>query len=126
MRGMPQMLRLDRDGGLLGHLTVWQNLLLPLEYHGRDTAQAMEEAALLYALCGEDEKKLPQFLGSYPDALGSYEKRLAGFMRAMLLEPDSLALDDVCDGLGDREREKAMRWEQVFRLRFPFRAVLKE
>lgn len=120
----PKTVRVDRDGGLMSHLTVWQNLGLPLEYHAQDFRHIAEDAALLFALCGEEKEKLPRLMESYPDTLPNYEKRLVGFVRALLLEPDVLVLDDVFDGLSDREKEKALQWEKVFRLRFPFRVLL--
>lgn len=117
----PHTLRVERDGGLLSHMNVWQNIRLPLEYHARNTAHAEEDAALLFGLCGEAETA--RLMGSYPDALSAYELRLAGFVRAMLLEPEVLVLEDVFDGFSAAEREKAMQWEKVFRLRFPFREL---
>ena len=122
----PHTVRVERDGGLLSHLNVWQNLRLPLEYHARDTAHAAEDAALLFGLCGEDSSGLSRLMASYPDDLSAYETRLAGFVRAMLLEPEVLVLDDVSDGLTDSEKEKVSQWKQVFRLRFPFKKLLYE
>jgi ABC-type nitrate/sulfonate/bicarbonate transport system ATPase subunit len=121
----PKTVRVDRDGGLMGHLTVWQNLGLPLEYHARDVVHIAEDATLLFALCGEGKANLPRLMGSYPDTLSDYEKRLAGFVRALLLEPEVLVLDDIFDGLSDSEKEKALQWKNVFRLRFPFRVLLQ-
>jgi ABC-type uncharacterized transport system YnjBCD ATPase subunit len=120
----PETVRVGRDGGLLGHLNVWKNLILPLEYRVRDMRHAAEDAALLFALCGEDEAGLPRLMVSYPDELSPYEKRLVGFVRALLLEPEVLVLDGIYDGLTTAEKEKALRWVQVFRLRFPFRVLL--
>lgn len=120
----PMTVRVDRDGGLMSHLSVWKNLILPLEYRARDVGHAAEDASLLFMLCGEDRADLPRLMDSYPDALSPYERRLAGFVRALLLEPEVLVLDDVFDGLAAAEKEKALRWMQVFRLRFPFRVLL--
>ncbi len=124
LSAFPATVRVDRDGGLMSHLSVWKNLILPLEYRARDVEHAAEDAALLFVLCGEDEANLPRLMGSYPDALSLYERRLAGFVRALLLEPGVLVLDDVFDGLTAAEKEKAARWPEVFRLRFPFRVLL--
>lgn len=120
----PKTVRVDRDGGLMSHLSVWKNLSLPLEYHTQDVRHVAEDASLLFVLCGEDKANLPRLMERYPDALSNYEKRLVGFVRALLLEPEVLVLDDVFDGLSDREKEKALQWEKVFRLRFPFRVLL--
>jgi len=120
----PMTVRVDRDGGLMSHLNVWKNLTLPLEYHARDVRHAAEDASLLFALCGEDKTNLPRLMESYPDTLSLYEKRLVGFVRALLLEPEVLVLDDVFDGLSTVDKEKALQWEKVFRWRFPFRVLL--
>lgn len=120
----PETVRVERDGGLMSHLSVWNNLLLPLEYRARDVRHAAEDAKLLFVLCGEDRAALPRLLKRYPDALSLYERRLVGFVRALLLEPEVLVLDGTFDGLAAAEKEKALRWMQVFRLRFPFRVLL--
>lgn len=117
----PKTVQVDRDGGLLSHLTVWKNLLLPLEYHLLDIRHAAEDAELLFALCGEDD--FPGLMESYPDALSDYKKRLVGFVRGLLLEPEVLILNDVFDGFSAAEKEKALQWEKVFRLWFPFRIL---
>jgi ABC-type molybdate transport system ATPase subunit len=118
----PKILCADRDGGLLGHLTVWKNLTLPLEYHALDMRHVAEDAVLLFTLCGEEN--VSDLLKRYPDSLSLYEKRLVGFVRALLLEPDVLVLEDVLEGLSDVDKKKTLNWEAVFRLRFPFRTVL--
>lgn len=120
----PKTVRVDRSGGLMSHLSVWKNLCLPLEYHARDVGHVAQDASLLFALCGENKTCMPRFMQSYPDDLSSYEKRLVGFVRALLLEPEVLVLDDVFDGLSAQEKEKAAQWEKAFRLRFPFRVLL--
>lgn len=120
----PQVVRVGRDGGLMSHLSVWENLCLPLEYHVRDIRHIAQDASLLFALCGEDKANLPRLMERYPDALSTYEKRLVGFVRALLLEPEVLVLDDIYDGLSDKEKEKASHWEKAFHLRFPFRVLL--
>lgn len=120
----PKTVRVDRDGGLMSHLNVQENLSLPLEYHALDIRHAAEDAALLFELCGEDRTDLPKLMESYPDTLSMYENRLVGFVRALLLEPEILVLDNVFDGLSTREKEKALQWESAFRLRFPFRVLL--
>lgn len=120
----PKAVQVDRDDGLMSHLSVWENLSLPLEYHALDIRHAAEDAALLFELCGEDKATLSKLLASYPDSLSMYENRLVGFVRALLLEPEVLVLDNVFDGLSTREKEKALQWESAFRLRFPFRVLL--
>jgi ABC-type methionine transport system ATPase subunit len=118
----PKTIRVNGDGGLLSHLTVWGNLILPLEYHALDMRHVADDAALLFSFCGVSDAA--GLMARYPDTLSVYEKRLVGFVRALLLEPEVLVLDDVTAGLVDVEKKKALNWEAVFRLRFPFRTVL--
>ena len=121
-KGFPNTVIVDCDGGLLSHLTVWKNLILPLEYHALDMRHVADDAALLFSLCGVGDAA--GLMARYPDSLSVYEKRLVGFVRALLLEPEVLVLDNVSVGLADVEKKKALNWEAVFRLRFPFRTVL--
>jgi len=120
----PHTVRVGCDGGLLSHLTVWKNLSLPLEYHALDVRRLGQDALLIFGLCGEDAAFVSGLFERYPDALSSYEKRLVGFVRALLLEPEVLVLENVFDGLSAKEYEKALHWKEIFRLRFPFRILL--
>lgn len=119
----PQTVSVGGEGGLLSHLTVRRNLVLPLEYHGRDTSHAEEDAAMLLALCGEDAASLDGLMERYPDSLSLYERRLVGFVRALLVEPETLVMEDIFVGISADEKTRAMRWPEVFRLRFPFREM---
>lgn len=120
----PKTVRVGHDGGLISHLSVMENLRLPLEYHAQNVSHAIEDAALLLTLCGEDEAHLPRLMRSYPDTLSIYENRLIGFIRALLLEPEVLVLDNIFGGLSTKEKEKVLQWEKIFHLRFPFRILL--
>lgn len=120
----PETVIVTHDGGLMSHLNVWENLSLPLEYHAQDMRHVAEDAALLLRLCGEENAGLPQLMARYPETLSHYERRLVGFVRALLLEPEVLVLDGIFDDLSTADKAKAMQWEQVFRLRFPFRVLL--
>jgi ABC-type uncharacterized transport system YnjBCD ATPase subunit len=120
----PKTVKVDRDGGLLNHLSVWQNLCLPLQYHALDTNHLKEDAALIFILCGVDKANLPRLMENYPDDLSLYEKRLVGFVRALLIEPSFLVLDNIFEGLSTLEKVQVSRWENVFKIRFPFRVLL--
>jgi ABC-type methionine transport system ATPase subunit len=118
----PKIIQVDGDVSLLNHLQVASNLSLPFEYHGLDASHLVEDAMQLFSLCGEND--IPRLMSFYPDELSLYQKRLIGFVRSMLLEPDILLLGDVTEGLSDNEKEKILNWEAVFRMRFPFRTLL--
>jgi ABC-type transporter Mla maintaining outer membrane lipid asymmetry ATPase subunit MlaF len=84
------------DGGqLFSHLTVAQNVALPLRYH-RDLTPAeadAEVAALLRAMDLTDQAE------ARPSALGrSWQKRV-GLARALILKPELLLIDEPLGGL---------------------------
>jgi predicted ABC-type transport system involved in lysophospholipase L1 biosynthesis ATPase subunit len=85
---------LPRQGALLANLTLRENLLLPLEYHGLGDAPARAAAALA-AFGLEAAPDLRPELVSLP------VRRRVALARAVLLEPDLLLLDDPLDDLDE-------------------------
>jgi ABC-type transporter Mla maintaining outer membrane lipid asymmetry ATPase subunit MlaF len=89
------------DGGqLFNHLTVADNLALPLRYHERLSAEAARQrvAPVLEATgLSPMAERLPQTLGR------SWQKR-AGLARALVLRPQLLLLDNPLGGLDARHR----------------------
>jgi ABC-type transporter Mla maintaining outer membrane lipid asymmetry ATPase subunit MlaF len=84
------------DGGqLFNHLTVSENIALPLRYHRNLTlAEAREQAQGLL-----EQLELQQWADSTPGALGrSWQKRV-GLARALVLEPEVLLVDNPLGGL---------------------------
>jgi ABC-type transporter Mla maintaining outer membrane lipid asymmetry ATPase subunit MlaF len=83
------------DGHLLNHLTVFENVALPLRYHrshagvdAEDSARALLEATEL----------LP-WSASTPGAMPRAWQKRAGLARALALRPDVLLLDCPLNGL---------------------------
>jgi predicted ABC-type transport system involved in lysophospholipase L1 biosynthesis ATPase subunit len=66
-----------RGGGYVSNLKVWENLLLPLWYHG-DPRPADREAQVteLLGRLGMGPERLPAFLHSLPGTLGTRDRRL--------------------------------------------------
>ena len=88
-------------GGLVSNLKVWENVVLPLEYHlnlAPDEIEARGREAL--RLTGYDGT----FLG-LPGLLTTFEKRQVGCARAMALEPDVIVYDNFFEGLLPAERK---------------------
>lgn len=104
-RRLPARLRLGLvfDGGqLFNHLTVRENIALPLRYHHNLTqAQAEPEVrAMIEAV------ELEPWADSTPGALGrSWQKRV-GLARALMLRPEVLLVDNPLAGLDLRH----MNW----------------
>jgi predicted ABC-type transport system involved in lysophospholipase L1 biosynthesis ATPase subunit len=110
------------DGGLLRSLDAWQNTLLPVAFHA---AQELEAAGwrargILAALGHRPQ----EFTGRADSTLSLYERRLLGFVRAMLTEPQLLVVDRLLEDLGFEECRAVAGWLGLFRSRYPLRRML--
>lgn len=96
-------------GGLISNLKVWENLVLPLEYHGALSPAQIEER-------GRRVLRRVGYSGSpmeLPGHLTLYQKRLVGLARAMLIEPELIVYNAVLAGLREDERTAMLSaiWE---------------
>jgi ABC-type transporter Mla maintaining outer membrane lipid asymmetry ATPase subunit MlaF len=87
------------DGGrLLNHLTVSENVALPLRYH-RNLSAADARAGVRAAL---ETMELEPLADSTPGAIvGNWRKRV-GLARALMLKPEVLLIDNPLGGLDPR------------------------
>jgi len=84
------------DGGqLFKHLTVWENIALPLRYHRNLTKS--EAAAEVRPFLEATE--LEPWADSTPGALGRNWHRRVGLARALMLQPEVLLVDSPLTGL---------------------------
>ena len=82
-------------GQLLHHLTVGENIALPLRYHHNlGPADAARQLAPLVEML-----ELGPWLGSAPGTLGKGWQRRVGLARALALRPEVLVLDNPLGGL---------------------------
>jgi ABC-type lipoprotein export system ATPase subunit len=111
------------NGGLISNLRVAENIVLPVQYHGIEVAGNLEDnVAELLGQCGlESETAISELLLKLPDQLTLYEKRLVGFVRAMLMSPELIIYDSMNEGLSRKELARVAKFDKVFRLHFPFR-----
>ena len=76
----------------------------------------------LLGQCGLDDSPAASgLLLKLPDQLSLYEKRLVGFVRAILMSPELIIYDSMNEGLSRRELARVVKFDKVFRLYFPFR-----
>jgi ABC-type transporter Mla maintaining outer membrane lipid asymmetry ATPase subunit MlaF len=88
------------NGQLFNHLTVSENVSLPLRYHRNlDKAEAAAETQKLLELT-----ELAPWADSTPGAMARNWQRRAGLARALMLRPEVLLLDNPLAGLDLRHR----------------------
>ncbi len=111
------------NGGLISNLRIWENIILPVQYHGIEVAGELEDnVGQLLSECGvEGPEAASGLLLKLPDQLSLYEKRLVGFVRAMLMSPELIIFDSTIEGLSRKELARAVKFDSVFRLHYPFR-----
>jgi len=110
---------------MISNLTAQENILLPVQYHATmSDQQALQKTASVLARFELDQKDVLHILQSMPSNLSVFEKRLVGFARVMLIEPEILVCDAVFEGLTDNEVAIINRFNEVFHLYFPFRTAI--
>lgn len=103
------------DGGLIGNLRVWENLVLPISYHGSPHYGALEaSAADIFSEFGFAGERFASVCTLHPDRLGRFERRLVAFVRAMLCEPEIIVYDSLLSGLNREETAKALDFDRLF------------
>ncbi|GAB7021872.1 ABC transporter ATP-binding protein [Salidesulfovibrio brasiliensis] len=90
-----QMGVLFQDGALLGSLTIFDNLALPLREHTRlkenNIREIIDHKLKLVGLSGSEEK--------YPTELSGGMRKRAGLARALVMDPQVLFCDEPTSGL---------------------------
>lgn len=72
------------------HLTLRENVLLPLRHHGMDEG-VLDEVAQLF--------KMEAFLSRYPNEVSLGQRQRAALARAVVLQPSYILLDEITSAL---------------------------
>lgn len=87
-------------GGLVSNLKVWENLVLPLEYHFDFSQEEIEERGM----AALRRVGYAGGLMELPGHLSLYQRRQVGLARAMLTDPRLVIYNAMLDGLSQGEK----------------------
>ena len=103
------------NGGLISSLNGWENVTLPVAYHQpRRIPQLFDEVRELLEDLGGVEDDL---LHKLPEEMTPYEKRLTGYVRALLEKPALLLVETAAAGLGPTKRRRTARFAEAYHAR---------
>ncbi|HEY4301243.1 MAG TPA: ATP-binding cassette domain-containing protein [Candidatus Didemnitutus sp.] len=111
--------------GLVGHLALWENILLGPAYHrGCDAASLEARMRQLLSWCGWTGEDAREALLRKPDHATPFERAAAAWMRALLVDPDLLVCEDLFAGLAAEERRRLIEGSVSFQAESPTRAAV--
>ena len=123
---LDQVLRLPQSqvahgvGGMVSNINVLENIALPAIYHGLARSREFDARILEgFAACGLDGEEAEALCRQRPGELGPFDKRLAGFVRCLLMRPDVLVYSRFFEGLTVPETKRAMALDEVYHRRHP-------
>lgn len=108
--------------GLINNLNAWENISLPAAYHR--TAPLEQVAALAHDVIGAFGADADALLARVPDELSMLERKIAAFVRLLVVPPELMIFDALEEGLSHAECKCAARFESVYRTYQPAGTVI--
>jgi ABC-type transporter Mla maintaining outer membrane lipid asymmetry ATPase subunit MlaF len=103
-------------GGMVSNINILENIALPALYFGLARSREFDARVIqAFGACGVDSAHAEALCRMHPGALGAFEKRLAGFVRSLLMRPDILVYNRFLEGLTGAEMERAFALDAVYR-----------
>ena len=113
------------EGGFVGNLKVWENLVLPAAYHGEPNLEELDaRAGSIFRRLRGYKRSGADLCAQHSVGLSHIELRCAAFVRAMLVEPEIMVYDSLFEGMRSLEVEQVVEFDRVFHLYFPFRTSI--
>ena len=107
-------------GGMVSNINVLENIALPAIYFGLARSREFDSRVIeAFGACGVDGARAEALCRMYPGELNPFDRRLAGFLRALLLQPDILVYYRFFEGLTGVEMEQGIALDAVYRGRCP-------
>jgi ABC-type ATPase involved in cell division len=95
---------LPAAGGLLSHLNAWENVILPLGCHHPERLPGI--AARVHALLAGLGAEPGALLRKLPEEMTLLEKKITGFVRILVEEPDLVLVENFGAGLDSAGRTR--------------------
>lgn len=103
-------------GGMVSNINVLENIALPAVFHGLWRNREFDSKILeAFAACGLDAGEAEKLCRNRPGELGPFEKRLAGFVRGLLMRPEVMVYFRFFEGLTRAGMERAAALDPVYR-----------
>src|SRR3970282_789000 len=103
-------------GGMVSNINVLENIALPALYFGLARSREFDARVIAaFGACGIDDAQAEALCRMHPAELGPFEKRLAGFVRSLLMRPEVLVYNRFLEGLTGAEMERAIALDAVYR-----------
>lgn len=97
------------NGGLISNLRVWENVTLPQWYHhGHEQADTEQRVVRWLGVLGVEQAEFERFMAAQPHAVELWQRKLAGLLRALVLQPAVLVVDAAL--LGNIRENFAQNW----------------